>query len=67
MMNLRFVVTENTTAEDIAVAGRPDPLYCKPGLVAQARLLADSIDAELSGETSCGGAGIGYVPEIVEL
>jgi hypothetical protein len=67
MMSLRFVVTENTTADDIAVAGRPDPLYCKPGLATQARLLADLIDAELGGETSCGGTGIGYVPEIVEL
>jgi hypothetical protein len=62
-----FIVTENTTAEDVAAAGRPDPLYCKPGLTEKARLLADSIDAELGGETSCGGAGIGYVPQIVEL
>ncbi len=66
-MSFRFVVTENTTADDVAAAGRPDPLYCKPGLVQRARLLADLIDAELGGETSCGGAGIGYVPEIVEL
>ncbi len=64
---MTFVVTEDTTAEDVAAAGRPDPLYCKPGLAERARLLADSIDAELDGETSCGGAGIGYVPQIVEL
>ncbi len=63
----KFIVTENTTSDDIAAAGRPDPLYCKPGLVEHARFLADVIDAELSGETSCGGAGIGYVPEIVEV
>jgi hypothetical protein len=66
-MSSRFVVTESTTSEDIAVAGRPDPLYCKPGLLQHARVLADQIDAELGGETSCGGAGIGYVPEIVEV
>ena len=66
-MSFRFVVTENTTADDVAAAGRPDPLYCKPGLVQRARFLADVLDADLGAETSCGGAGIGYVPEIVEL
>jgi hypothetical protein len=66
-MSPRFVVTESTTSDDIAAAGRPDPLYCKPGLLERARILADQIDAELDGETSCGGAGIGYVPEIVEV
>lgn len=66
-MNSRFVVTESTTADDIAAAGRPDPLYCKPGMGHQARALADLIDAELGGETSCGGAGLGYVPDIVEV
>jgi hypothetical protein len=66
-VNCRFVVTETTTSDDIAGAGRPDPLYCKPGLVQHARFLADLIDAEVGGETSCAGAGIGYVPEILEL
>lgn len=66
-MSSRFVVTENTTVEDVAAAGRPDPLYCKTGLGNQARLLADEIDAALEGETSCGGAGLGYVPDIVEV
>ncbi len=66
-MDSRFVVTETTTPEDIVAAGRPDPLYCKPGLVQHARFLADLIDAELGGETSCGGAGIGYVPEVLEV
>ena len=65
--NDRFVVVETTTAADIASAGRPDPLYCRPGLVEHARCLADQIDAELGGETSCGGAGAGYVPDILEL
>lgn len=66
-MSSRFVVTESTTVEDVAAAGRPDPLYCKLGLSDQARLLADEIDAALGGETSCGGAGLGYVPDIVEV
>ncbi len=66
-MTSNFVVTESTTTDDIAAAGRPDPLYCKPGLAQHARFLADVIDGELGGETSCGGAGVGYVPEIVEL
>lgn len=66
-MNQRFVVTETTTAADIATAGRPDPLYCRPGLARHARYLADLIDAELGGETSCGGGGTGYVPDILEL
>jgi len=66
-MSSRFVVTESTTVDDIAAAGRPDPLYCKPGLGDQARVLADEIDAALGGETSCGGAGFGYVPDIVEV
>jgi hypothetical protein len=67
MMNHTFVVTETTTAVDIAAAGRPDPLYCRLGLVQHARYLADLIDAEVGGETSCGGAGFGYVPDILEL
>jgi hypothetical protein len=62
-----LVVTEDTTVEDINAAGRPDPLYCKPGMVERAQLLADSIDAELGGEMSCGGSGIGYVPRIIEV
>jgi hypothetical protein len=66
-MNSRFVVTESTTVDEIAAAGRPDPLYCKPGLSNQARVLADQIDADLGGDTSCGGAGLGYVPDIVEV
>jgi hypothetical protein len=66
-MSSRFVVTESTTVEDIGAAGRPDPLYCKPGLSDHTRVLADQIDAELGGETSCGGAGLGYVPDIVEV
>lgn len=66
-MSSRFVVTERTTVEDIVAAGRPDPLYCKRGLGDQARALADQIDAELGGETSCGGAGFGYVPDVVEV
>ena len=66
-MDPRFVVTETTTPDDIAAAGRPDPLYCKPGQVQYARFLADLIDAEVGGETSCGGAGIGYVPEVLEV
>jgi hypothetical protein len=45
----------------------PDPLYCKRGLVDHARLLADRIDAERGGETSCGGAGMGYVPDVAEI
>ena len=66
-LSSRFVVTERTTVEDIVAAGRPDPLYCKRGLGEQARVLADQIDAELGGETSCGGAGFGYVPDVVEV
>jgi hypothetical protein len=66
-MNRPFIVTQTTTAADIAAAGRPDPLYCSPGLVEHARTLADEIDAEMGGETSCGGAGFGYVPDILEL
>ena len=66
-MSSRFVVTESTTVDDVAAAGRPDPLYCKPGLGQQARVLADEIDAALGGDTSCGGAGLGYVPDIVEV
>lgn len=65
--NDKFVVMETTTAADIATAGRPDPLYCRPGLVEHARFLADQIDAELGGDTSCGGAGDGYVPDVLEL
>ncbi len=67
IMNRKFVVTETTTSADVAAAGRPDPLYCRPGLVQHARYLADLIDAEIGGETSCGGAGIGYVPDVLEL
>ncbi len=66
-MSPRFVVTETTTVDEIAAAGRPDPLYCKPGLAERASSLADLIDAELGAETSCGGAGLGYVPTIVEI
>jgi hypothetical protein len=66
-MKSRFVVTETTTTDDVAAAGLPDPLHCKRGLADRARLLADAIDAERGGETSCGGAGMGYVPEIVEI
>ena len=66
-MSSRFVVTERTTLEDIVAAGRPDPLYCRRGLGDKARALADLIDAELGGETSCGGAGFGYVPDVVEV
>ena len=66
-MTPRFVVTETTIAADIAAAGRPDPLYCERGLAQRARYLADLIDAEIGGETSCGGGGIGYVPDILEL
>lgn len=66
-MDGTFVVTESTTTADIFAAGRPDPLYCKPGLVQHATYLADVIDAELGGETNCGGASIGYVPNIIEL
>ena len=66
-MNPRFVVAESTTPDDIVAAGRPDPLYCRPGLLHHARYLADVIDAEIGGESSCGGAGIGYVPRIIEL
>jgi hypothetical protein len=67
IMDAKFVVTETTTHEDILAAGRPDPLYCKPGLAQHACFLADVIDAELGGETSCGGAGFGYVPEVLEI
>jgi|GEM_PF-4923267 len=66
-MNAQFVVTETTTPEDVAAAGLPDPLYCKPGLVQHARFLADVIDSEQGGDLSCGGAGLGYVPDIVEV
>jgi hypothetical protein len=66
-MTPRFVVTETTIMADILAAGRPDPLYCKRGLAQHATYLADLIDAELGGETSCGGAGIGYVPDVIEL
>lgn len=66
-MDSRFVVTETTTSEDIVAAGRPDPLYCKPGLARHARDLADLVDAEMGGQTSCGGAGMGYVPAVLEL
>jgi hypothetical protein len=62
-----FMVTERTTMEDIVAAGRPDPLYCRRGLADQARALADQIDAALGGDTSCGGAGFGYVPDVVEV
>jgi hypothetical protein len=65
-MNSRFVVTETTTPEDVAAAGRPDPLYCKPGLAQHARQLADIIDSELGGDLSCGGTSLGYVPDILE-
>lgn len=63
----RFVVSETTTAADISAAGLPDPLYCERGLAERARYLADLIDAEVGGETSCGGGGIGYVPDIREI
>ena len=67
-MSSRFVVTETTTKDDVATAGLPDPLYCKRSLVDHARLLADLIDAEMGGQTSCGGgAGNGYVPDVVEI
>jgi hypothetical protein len=66
-MSSRFVITESTTVEDIVAAGRPDPLYCRRGLAEKARALADQIDAALGGDTSCGGAGFGYVPDVVEV
>jgi len=62
-----FVVDGTTTADDVAAAGLPDPLYCRPGFADRARELADRIDAEMGGATSCGGSGgVGYVPDIVE-
>jgi hypothetical protein len=66
-MNPMFVVTEGTTTDDVAAAGFPDPLYCKRGLIDHARLLADRIDAERGGDTDCGGAGMGYVPDVAEV
>jgi hypothetical protein len=67
-MNSGFVVRETTDQEDVAAAGLPDPLYCKRGLADRARLLADLIDAEMVGRTSCGGgSGMGYVPDIIEI
>jgi hypothetical protein len=67
IMNPMFVVTEGTTTDDVAAAGFPDPLYCKRGLIDHARLLADRIDAERGGDTDCGGAGMGYVPDVAEV
>lgn len=67
-MNARFLVGDSTTVDDILGAGLPDPLYCRPGLAEHARQLADRIDADLGGTTSCGGSGgDGYVPDIVEI
>ncbi len=66
-MHPAFVVTETTTTDDVATAGFPDPLYCKRGVADHARLLANRIDAEMGGETSCGSAGMGYVPDVVEI
>jgi len=62
-----LVVTEDTTVEDIYAAGRPDPLFCKAGMLGKARLLAGLVDAELSEEMPCGDTGIGYVPRIIEV
>ena len=67
IMNPTLVVTEATTTDDVAAAGFPDPLYCKRGLVDHARLLADRIDAERGGDMDCGGGGMGYVPDVVEI
>ena len=67
-MNVRFVVAETNTRDDVLAAGLPDPLYCKRGSADHARRLADRIDAEMGGTTSCGGSGgAGYVPDIVEI
>ncbi|MGA7105934.1 MAG: hypothetical protein WBX49_11365 [Candidatus Deferrimicrobiaceae bacterium] len=66
-MNVRFVVAETTTMDDVLAAGLPDPLYCERGSADHARRLADRIDAERGGATSCGGSeGSGCVPDIVE-
>ena len=58
IVNVRFVVVKTTTMDDVLASGLPDP----------ARHLADLIDAEMGGTTSCGGSGgVGYVPDIVEV
>ena len=67
IMNVRFVVGNTTSMDDVLAAGLPDPLFCERGSADHARRLADRIDAERGGETSCGGGGTGYVPDIVEI
>jgi len=64
-VNVRFVVVETTTMDDVLAVGLPDPLYCKRGSADPARLLADPPGDGMGGTAGCGGSGgMGYVPDM---